>query len=91
VEEVLLRPDTLRLVSDNPDLAEKYRQATVNYQVANLLDVRALSADTQEQAAAWRRRAADRREQGDRLLQHALDHLPAERPAESPGPVSSQR
>ena len=65
------------MISDDPDLAEQYRQATVNYQVADLLDVRALRAETAEQAASWRRRAASRREQGDRLLLRALERARA--------------
>jgi hypothetical protein len=81
VDSASLRPETLRLISDDPHLAEQYRQATVNYQVAELLDVRALSAQTTEQAAMWRHRAADRRALGDRLVQRLLDQLPATQPA----------
>ena len=77
MELASLRPDTLRRISDDPNLGEKYRQATVNYQVARLLDVRALSAETPEQAATWRRRATVRRELGDRLVQDLLDRLAA--------------
>ncbi len=81
MEAASLRPETLRLISDDPHLAEQYRQATVNYQVADLLDVRALSAQTPEQAAMWRQRAADRRALGDRLVQRLLDQLAATLPA----------
>jgi hypothetical protein len=82
VTQDTLRPDTPGLVLDDPDLAEQYRQATVNYQVADLLDVRALGAETAEQAATFRRRAEDRRQLGDRLVQDLLDRLAARgRPA----------
>ncbi len=70
-----VRPETLRLISDDPNLAEQYRQAAVNHQVADLLDVRALNAQTDEQASGWRRQAARRRELGDQLLQQVLDRL----------------
>jgi hypothetical protein len=73
VSLALLSPDTLELISRDPHLAEQYRQARVNHQVADLLDVRALSAPTSEQAATWRQRAAQRRAMGDEILQQALD------------------
>jgi hypothetical protein len=91
VLQATLRPETLRLISQDPDLTEQYRQATVNHQVADLLDVRAQSAETAEQAAIWRRRATERRELGDRLVQQLLDRLSAARRAESPGAVSTPR
>ncbi len=73
--QATLRSDTLRLISHDPDLTERYRQATVNFQVADLLDVRAQSAETPEQAATWRRRAGDRRDLGNRLVQELLRQL----------------
>ncbi len=79
-----LHPETLRLISDDPDLAEQYRQATVNYQVADLLDVRVLGAGSAEEADSWRRRAAHRRELGDQVLQRVLD-LATKRRASSTG------
>jgi hypothetical protein len=85
VTQDTLRPDTLGLVLNDPALAEQYRQATVNYQVADLLDVRARGAETPEQAATLRRRAADRRHLGDRLVQDLLDRLAARRPTSSTG------
>ena len=69
----VLPPDTLDQISADPHLAEQYRQARVNHQVADLLDVRALSATTPEQAATWRHRAAQRRAMGDRILQQLLE------------------
>jgi hypothetical protein len=89
VEHALLQPETLQLIAGDPRLAEQYRQAVVNYQVADLLDVRALSAP--EQAATWRRRAADRRELGDRLMRVLLDGISAERPTSSTGLPQSVR
>jgi hypothetical protein len=74
--------ETLRLISDDPDLAEQYRQAMVNYQVADLLGVRAMKAEAPAEASAWRRRAADRRRLGDQLVEHLLEQLPAKRRAE---------
>jgi hypothetical protein len=84
-------PETLRLISDDPDLAEQYRQAVVNYQVADLLSVRAMKAEAPAQAAAWRRRAADRRQLGNQLVEHLLERLPAARRAESEEPAPSHR
>ena len=69
----VLPPATLDLISSDPHLAEQYRQATVNHQVADLLDVRALNAPTAEQAVTWRRRAAQRRAMGDEILRHVLE------------------
>jgi hypothetical protein len=72
---VELRADVRRLVADHPDLAERYRQATVNHQVADLLDVRALRAETPDEADGWRAQAARRRQLGDQLLEQVLDRL----------------
>jgi hypothetical protein len=72
VTHAVLPPDTLERISSDSRLAEQYRQAMVNHQVADLLDVRALSAATPGQAAAWRHRAAQRRAMGDRILQQVL-------------------
>jgi hypothetical protein len=69
----VLPPDTLDRISTDPHLAEQYRQARVNHQVADLLDVRALGAATPEQAATWRHRAVQRRAMGDRILQQVLE------------------
>jgi len=73
VSLALLSPDTLELISQDPHLAEQYRQVRVNHQVADLLDVRALTAPTPEQAATWRHRAVQRRALGDQILQQVLD------------------
>ena len=71
--QAVLTPDTLERISTDPHLAERYRQAMVNHQVADLLDVRALSAATPGQAATWRHRAAQRRAMGDRILRQVLE------------------
>ena len=68
----VLPPDTLERISTDAHLAEQYRQVTVNHQVADLLDVRAMTAATPGQADAWRHRAAQRRAMGDRILQQVL-------------------
>jgi hypothetical protein len=73
--DVEFRADVRRLIADHPDLAERYRQATVNHQVADLLDVRALRAGTAVEARNWRYRAAQRRQQGDQILQQVLGRL----------------
>jgi len=73
VSLALLSPDTLELISSDPHLAERYRQARVNHQVADLLDVRAMNAPTPEQATTWRQRAVQRRTMGDRILQQVLE------------------
>jgi hypothetical protein len=82
VDHAAPRPETLHLLSDDPDLAEQYRQAMVNYQVADLLSVRAMKAEAPTEASAWQRRAADRRRLGDQLVEHLLERLPSERRAE---------
>jgi hypothetical protein len=82
VDHAAPRPETLRLISEDPDLAEQYRQAVVNYQVADLLSVRAMKAEAPTEASAWQRRAADRRRLGDQLVEHLLERLPSERRAE---------
>ena len=89
MEHASLRPDVLQLIAGDPRLAELYRQAVVNYQVADLLDVRALSAP--EQAATWRLRATDRRELGDRIMRDLLDGVAEERSTSSTGLPQSVR
>ena len=84
-------PETLRLISDDPALAEQYRQAVVNYQVADLLSVRAMKAEAPTEASAWRRRAADRRRLGDQLVEQLLAQLPATRRAAIREPAPSRR
>ena len=75
VRQELLPSETLGRISDDPDLVERYRQAAVNHQVADLLEVRALSAPTPEQAANWRQLADQRRAMGDQLLQQVRADL----------------
>lgn len=85
------RPETLRLLSEDPDLAEQYRQAMVNHQVADLLSVRAMKAEAPTEASAWRHRAAERRRLGDQLVERLLEQLPSERSAGSEEPAPSHR
>ena len=87
--EPSLQPEIRQLIAGDPHLAEQYRQAVVNYQVADLLDVRALSAP--EQAATWRLRATDRRELGDRIMRDLLDEISAKRSTSSTGLPQSVR
>ena len=61
----------------------------VNYQVADLLSVRAMQAEAPTQASAWRRRAADRRQLGDQIVENLLQQLPAKRRAGSEEPAPS--
>lgn len=61
----------------------------VNYQVADLLSVRAMQAEAPTQASAWRRRAADRRQLGDQLVEHLLEQLPAKRRDGSEKPAAA--
>ena len=68
----------LRVISNDFRLWEQYRRAAVNYQVADLLDARALGAESSDQSSAWERRAAERRKLGDRLVEELLNRLPTE-------------
>ena len=76
VRRAALPADVRMQVSEHPHLAEQYRQVMLNYQVADLLDARALGAGGTDRAEGFRRRAVRRREMGDQLLQEVLQSLP---------------